>query len=160
MIMNGEQTAYSGRQKQRRAGITIAAVVSFVAVGITLLMTAFVFGHVEPSAINGSDLRWLEWLYLACGISVSALGMASGVGLLMQREWARKGAIVFIVLSFVLVRFLQTEIILSIGEPIFNRAAEFPKMVVEGMRFHIIAVLWRVPYLIYVMLPKVKAQFT
>jgi hypothetical protein len=159
LIMNGGQIPHCGHHRNRSTGITVAAVVNFVAVGITLIMIVFVFSHVEPSFIDGTDLRWLEWLYLACGVAVSALGIASGVGLLMQREWARKGAIVFIVISFVLARFLQTEILLSISEPIFSRAIEFPKMFMFGMLMHVIAVLWRVPYVIYVTRPNVKVQF-
>jgi hypothetical protein len=159
-ILNGGQIHHCDHHNDRRGGITVAAVVNFVAVGITLVMTVTVFNRVEPSAIDGSDLRWLEWLYLACGVAVSALGVASGVGLLIQREWARKGAIVFIVISYVLAGFLFTEMILQVDEPIFNRATEFPEAFMMFMIARVIALLWPISYVIYLTRPKVKVQFT
>jgi hypothetical protein len=136
---------------RRRAGITIVAAVNFLAVILTLIMAVSVFDDIE--------VRWLAPVYLAGGLAVSALGVASGVGLLKRREWARKGAIIFAVLSFLLARLLVTEFNLCAREPVFDRAAEFPKALMDGIILHVFAVLWRVPYIIYLTRPMVKAQF-
>jgi uncharacterized membrane protein YobD (UPF0266 family) len=130
----------------------VAAVVTFVSAALTILFTLAVYDCIEA--------RWLAPVYLVSGVVMTALGVVSGVGLVKRRKWGWKGAIIFIVLGFVLGTLLRTEFGVCTWEPVFDqRGFWFAKVFMDWIHFHVLALLWRVPYVIYLTRSKVKAQF-
>ena len=77
---------------KRSAGITISAVLVFAGSALTLLFAALIALSAAVSVPNGNLPHGFR--YIAMGVVVWAIlfviwGIASGMGLLHRREWAR-----------------------------------------------------------------------
>jgi len=86
---------------ERSAGVTASAVLTFVGSAFTLICGAFVllgalvvsrFPTTRPSPINMGAVIAVESLFF---LGFGAWGIASGVGLLKLKQWARISVIVF-----------------------------------------------------------------
>lgn len=86
---------------ERSGGVTASAVLTFIGSGFTLLMAAFTllgslassrFPMTRPAPVNLGAILAVEGLVI---FGFGAWGVASGVGLLMLKQWARISLIVF-----------------------------------------------------------------
>jgi hypothetical protein len=83
---------------KRSVGITISAVITFLGSGATLLWGASMFLIVSLARVQPSQPRFLRYGTYFLGmllLGFAAWGIASGVGLLRLREWARISLLVF-----------------------------------------------------------------
>ena len=83
---------------KRPAGITVSAVIVFIGSAVTLLFAALMALSATVSVPNGNlphGFRYVAMFFVVAAILFVVWGIASGMGLLDRREWARISMIVF-----------------------------------------------------------------
>jgi hypothetical protein len=83
---------------KRSAGITVSAVIVFIGSAVTLLFAALMALSATVSIPNGNlprGFRYIAMFFVVAAILFVVWGVASGMGLLDRREWARISMIVF-----------------------------------------------------------------
>jgi len=83
---------------KRSSGVTISAILVFIGSGVTLICAAIMIFSailVETQAQQPPFIKYAMFAIVAIEIGFAAWGVASGVGLLRLREWARISIIAF-----------------------------------------------------------------
>lgn len=83
---------------KRSAGITVSAVIVLIGSAVTLLFAALMALSATVSIPNGNlphGFRYIAIFFVVAAILFVVWGVASGMGLLDRREWARISMIVF-----------------------------------------------------------------
>jgi hypothetical protein len=154
---------------KRSAGITISAAVVFISSAVTLLFAALISFSVVASVPSGNlppGFRYAAIFAVVAAVLFVVWGVASGIGLLEGREWARISMIVFSVLllaiavpgllMFLFVKF--SALASSPGAEMSERAIWITRLCGAGVYAFLagLAVAW----LWYFNLAAVKSQFS
>jgi hypothetical protein len=154
---------------KRSAGITVSAVVVFIGSAVTLLFAALMALSAAVSVPNGNlphGFRYVAMFFVIAAILFVAWGIASGMGLLDRREWARISMIVFAALLLAmavpgLVMFLFLKLPAPANGPdpeMMQRVMWITRMCGAGL-YAFLAVL-AATWLWYFNNPATKSQFT
>ena len=123
---------------KRSVGITISAVIAFLGSGATLLWGASMFLAVSLARAQASQPRFLRYGTYFLGmllVGFAAWGIASGVGLLRLREWARISLLLFSGLLLVCsLPALIMFIVMPIPMPPNANNPELFRQTIVGMR--------------------------
>jgi uncharacterized membrane protein YuzA (DUF378 family) len=132
---------------RRSAGITISAVIIFVGSAFTLLcaalmtMMAVLGPRINPRQQVVEPMGFLMGITLLY-LGLTAWGTATGVGLLMRREWARISLLifgVFLLFGFVFMGIFAFWIPFPTSVP-NDRNPEATRMVMDGVRIFLAVV--------------------
>lgn len=154
---------------KRSAGITVSAVIVFIGSAVTLLFAALMALSAAVSVPNGNlphGFRYVAMFFVIAAILFVVWGIASGMGLLDLREWARISMIVFAALLLAmavpgLVMFLFLKLPAPANGPdpeMMQRVMWITRMCGAGV-YAFLAVL-AATWLWYFNNPATKSQFT
>jgi len=154
---------------KRTAGITISAVLVFIGSGLALLSCPLMGFSLTVAAPNGNLPRGFGFMVafmIVCAALFASWGIASGVGLLNLREWARISMVVFSALLLIvalpgMLLFLFVSLPLPANSPnpaMAQHALSIARFGLVG--FYAVVAALGAAWLYYFMRPAVKNQFT
>lgn len=154
---------------KRTAGITISAVLVFIGSGLALLSCPLMGFSLTVAAPNGNlphGFGFMIAFMIVCAALFAAWGIASGIGLLNLREWARISMLVFSALllfvalpGMLLFLFVRLPIPENSPNPAMTQhALSIARFGLVG--FYALVAALGAAWLYYFMRPAVKNQFT
>ena len=154
---------------KRSAGVTLVAVLQIIGSAFTLLVGMLMFGIMTLLPMNklppaqqgmGPLLMWVGVIYLVLSLGFGAWGIATAIGLLKLRPWARISTIVY---SVLLVMFTIIPAIMMAMIPFPTQPGTDPTFIpifkASLIAFYLIIAAIGVWWLVYFTRKGVIAQF-